>query len=126
MRVVICGGPRAGKTTLAGKMGEPETRCTDELIGKVEWSAASQLVADEWFTADGPWIVEGVATARALRKALIAQPDVKPCDRAIWVAGSRELLTKRQRSMAAGVEKVWREVRPQLVALGVEIGEGNR
>ena len=79
-RVVLVGGPLTGKSTLARALAprylpEPEhqTRCTDELMGVLEWSEASAEVA-RWLNEPGPWIIEGVATARALRKWLTQHP----------------------------------------------------
>ena len=39
----------------------------DDLIDTHEWSAASAEVA-RWLDDEGPWIIEGVAMSRALRK----------------------------------------------------------
>ena len=78
-RVVIAGGPRTGKTTHANKLGAESgarVRHTDDLIGRLEWSAASQEVS-QWFDEPGPWIVEGVAVPRAVRKWLAAHPSKK-------------------------------------------------
>lgn len=115
-RVVIVGGPRTGKTTLAGE----GALHTDDLI-HLGWSEASQFVCDDWLTQPGPWIVEGVATARALRKALKARPGVKPCDE-IWLCVHPVVeLSRGQASMAKGVDKVWSEICPALTTLGVKI-----
>ena len=43
MRVCIVGGPRTGKTTLASTMLEPLH--TDDLIGTLDWSEASEFIA---------------------------------------------------------------------------------
>ena len=83
MRIIICGGPRTGKTQLAKhlslKFDIPKYLCTDpqalggdaldhtELPERERWSAISADVS-QWFDEPGPWIIEGVAAIRALRK----------------------------------------------------------
>lgn len=118
MRIAIAGGPRCGKTTLAASFGE--ARHTDDLIGSKDWSAASAEVAT-WFDADDPWIIEGVAVPRALRKWLIAHPDGKPCDVVHWLITPHVPLTKGQLGMLRGCETVWREIVGELTRRGVEI-----
>ncbi len=69
MRLVITGGPLSGKTTLADTLGvilKVPVYHTDELK-HLEWSAASEA-ASYWFSRPDPWIIEGVAVPRALRK----------------------------------------------------------
>lgn len=114
-RVVIVGGPRAGKTTFAAKLGaelDAPVRHTDDLIPH-GWSESSRLAA-EWFDAPGPWIVEGVATVRALRKWLAANPGGAPAD-IVYVANrARVPLTPQQRIMSDGCVTIWREILPEL------------
>jgi SPP1 gp7 family putative phage head morphogenesis protein len=117
MRVVIAGGPRSGKTTLAATMGE--AKHTDDIID-LGWSEASSA-AMTWFDAPGPWVIEGVATARALRKWLDANPQGKPCDVVFWMPVPHVMLAKGQSTMLKGCEAVWRQVEPELVKRGVEI-----
>ena len=126
-RIVICGGPRTGKTTLARKLGgevfvgdpaEVRTiRHMDDLIaetcwlGRDGWSAACRTVASEWLPAPGPWIIEGVAMARALRKWREAHPGAAPpVDRVIRLTAPYRELSKGQATMAKGEETVWREI----------------
>lgn len=129
-RIVITGGPRTGKTTLAGQLPQLfmvgalpliDVRTapilhTDDLIaelahlGKDAWSEGSRRVA-EWLDAPGPWIIEGVAVSRALRKWHEAHPGAAPpVDRVIYLTEPYEPLTPGQASMAKGVEKVHREL----------------
>jgi broad-specificity NMP kinase len=127
-RILITGGPRTGKTTLARSLS-PHARSTDDVI-HLGWSEASAEVAT-WFDRPGPWVIEGVAVPRALRKWLEANPHVKvgekwihpPCDRIIFLSKPHERLSKGQSSMAAGVLTVWREIAQRLHNLGVALEE---
>lgn len=122
-RVVVVGGPRTGKTTLAMRMSATtghKAMHTDSLIGEHDWSGASLLVSS-WFDQPGPWIVEGVAAVRALRKWLAANPDGKPCDRVIVCQSPRVELTPGQSAMSRGHSTIWAEVEPLLRRRGVAI-----
>lgn len=122
-RICIIGGPRTGKTTLAGLIA-PALRVlprgTDSLVGVLEWSDASLMVAS-WFAEPGPWVIEGVAVVRALRKWLVAHPEGKPCDRVVLLTVAHEHREKGAESMAKGHDTIWAEVEPLLVARGVSI-----
>jgi broad-specificity NMP kinase len=129
-RICITGGPRTGKTTLARELAaqHPGTvvRHTDDLIedykhlGKEAWSAASQHVVDDWLTLPDPWVIEGVAVSRALRKWHEQHPgDPPPVDRVIYLTEPHESWTSRQRGMAAGVRKVHDEIEDWLAVFGV-------
>lgn len=134
-RVAIVGGPKTGKTTLSHQLADGANiavRHTDELI-PLGWSEASETAA-QWFNDDGPWVIEGVAVARALRKWL-RQCDtfrstgemenstltVKPCDRLIVLERPWVDLSAGQLAMGKGVFTVLDEVLPELVTIGVEI-----
>jgi broad-specificity NMP kinase len=128
MRIVVAGWPGAGKTTScapeqARAAGIPASavRHTDDLIEPLsDWSAASAEVST-WLRAPGPWVVEGVACPRAIRKALEAHPDERPCDRLVICRQPLKDLNNRQRGMGKGVDTVLAEILPRLEALGVEI-----
>lgn len=118
-RVCIIGGPRTGKTTLASTM--ESVLHTDDLIGQFDWSGVSEHVATDWIARAGPWVIEGVAVVRALRKWLAANATGKPCERIIVLTQPLVELSKGQAAMAKGHEKVWQEVRPMLEARGVMV-----
>lgn len=120
---MIAGVPRAGKTTLAAERRAPdsEPRHTDDLI-HLGWSGASDVVST-WFYLPGPWIVEGVAAVRALRKWLRANATSAPCDRVVWLGTPRIELSRGQAALAKGCATVWREVRPELLARNVHVEE---
>jgi dephospho-CoA kinase len=118
-RIIIVGSPRCGKTTMAEMLGMDlcvEPRCTDSLIGE-GWSEASAQVAT-WFDEPGPWIVEGVATARALRKWLKANPGA-PADLILLMIEPVVEQTPGQAAMGKGVLTVWNDVVPTLRARGL-------
>lgn len=116
-RVAIAGVPRAGKTTLAEEMGGG--RSTDDLIG-LGWSEAS-LEASGWFDLPGPWVVEGMAVPRALRKWLAAYPTGTPCDRLIWLGRPHAEQSPGQAAMGKGAATVMHEIVGELRARGVAV-----
>ena len=123
MRICILGVPKAGKTTLASNLARDQrapVRHTDSLIDTHSWSDASTEAAT-WLDEERPWIVEGVAVGRALRKWLAAHPTGKPCDFAIWMGEPRMKLSPGQETMARGCETVWREIAPELRRRGVDL-----
>jgi len=104
-RIVIGGHPRTGKTThgnqLAAALGVT-CQHTDDLID-LGWSEASAAAA-EWMTKPGPWVIEGMAAARALRK--VPESEHGPCDLLIWLTDPFEPLTKGQLAMGKGADTV--------------------
>jgi adenylate kinase family enzyme len=129
-RICITGGPRTGKTTFAvalGKLSNVGVSHTDDTRFAASWSEQSDLVAS-WLDVDGPWIIEGVAVPRALRKWLAAHPwdsatypAPRPCDVVYWLHKTVAERSKGQATMAKAVETVWREVVDELQRRGVEV-----
>lgn len=130
-RILITGGPRTGKTVLADQMAHALAelspahtavlRHTDSLIGTHDWSQASAQVAC-WFDEPGPWIIEGVAVPRALRKWRTNHPnEAPPVDRVIYLREAHQDLTAGQQRMAVGVRTVWAEVADWIEENNVEI-----
>ena len=91
----------------------------------LEWSEAS-LAASHWFDAPGPWICEGVAMCRALRKWLARNTEGMPCDVALWLAFPVAERVAGQFTMALGCETVWNQVAPELRNRGVTVLEANQ
>lgn len=116
-RLAIAGVPRAGKTTLAEEMGGG--RSTDDLIG-LGWSEAS-LEASGWFDEPGPWVVEGMAVPRALRKWLAAHSTGTPCDRLTWLGKPHEKHSPGQAAMGKGAETVMQGIVGELRNRGVAV-----
>lgn len=127
MIVCITGGPRTGKSWLGEHLALTSGTAllrTDDLI-PLGWSAASQAAAARLMTAHADLIVEGVAVARALRKALDESRE-RPCDRLIVLRGRRPEAGDElpgQASMAKGIETVLAGILPELVRRGVEVEE---
>ncbi len=125
-RILITGWPRTGKTTLSADLQNdlPEpcpVRHTDDLIGQLNWSAASSEVA-KWLEEEGDWIIEGVSVARALRKYHEAHPDEPPpCERLIYLRTPHVELTARQAGMGKGVDCVMAELEPWFLEHGLEV-----
>ncbi len=121
--MVIVGGPRCGKTTRARQLAaatRAPVRHTDDLIGKFDWSGVSHEVS-RWLDEPGPWVIEGVAAVRALRKWLAAHAAGKPCDRIERLTRPFVALTSGQAAMAQACETVWSEIADRLRARGVAI-----
>ena len=121
-RILVTGGPRVGKTTLARSIGALHglpVRSTDDLIATHDWSAASSAVA-AWLDDVGPWVIEGVAIPRSLRKWL-ATHDGAPADGIFIGRDPREARSAGQDAMAKGLETVWAEIAPELERRGVPI-----
>ena len=119
-RIIIVGGPRTGKTTLSTTLGIDNVRHTDDLIGEAGWSEASQIVSG-WMRAPGPWVVEGVATARALRKFMLRDSEAKPADLVLLRFTPWVTLTPGQLGMGRGVRTVFEALRHELLRRGVEV-----
>lgn len=121
---MIAGCPKAGKTSaavvVARQLGLPEAAImhTDDLVNVLPWSAASAEVST-WLDEPGPWIVEGVAAVRALRKWLDAHPEGTPCDRFVWYREPLMTLTPAQAAMAKGCETVLSKILAPLLLRGL-------
>jgi hypothetical protein len=120
-RVIVIGAPRAGKTTYALELGRERgipVRHTDDLIKGLPWSKVSEVIATQWLETPGPWIIEGVAAVRGLRKWLRANPEGLPFDEIVLLEHPRVDLTSGQAAMAKGCATIWTEVEPEVRARG--------
>lgn len=121
-RLVIAGGPRTGKTSLAQALlddgAEGPVLHTDDLID-LGWSEASEA-ASRWLDEPGPWIVEGVAAGRALRKWLTrTPPGITPCDAVLYLDQPQVEISEAQERMRKGCRTVWEEIHIALHSRGV-------
>lgn len=128
-RVVILGAPRTGKSTLAASLARgARVMCADpadlaqearpgvEYLPDSEalaqshgdaWSGASEYVATYWLDRPGPWVMEGVGMARALRKWLRWHPGQEPpCERLLWLTTPVARQLPGQVAMGKGIRTV--------------------
>jgi SPP1 gp7 family putative phage head morphogenesis protein len=123
MRVAVVGGPRTGKSTAARALADAHAlplRHADDLI-PLGWSRASEQLAHEMRLSDGG-IFEGVAIARALRKLLELDPG-QPLDAVVRMRAPYAVLTPGQAAMAAGHDRVFDAIVPELERRGVRVLE---
>jgi hypothetical protein len=104
-RVAICGGPRTGKTTLSRLATDRKAVHSDDFIN-MGWSEASTHLVFTLNKHGAPFVVEGVAVARALRKGLRV-------DCAVWLDAERVPLSSGQQTMSKAVRTVFNEWRAQ-------------
>lgn len=132
-RVIIVGGCRLGKSTLARSLGlpihcaDPRSKVKDVEAGVVYLpeslpmagdDGAAQWVADHWLTLPGPWVVEGWLTARVLRRWVKRWEGfdengvtAMPADRIILLTNEPWVeLKPGQASLNKAVATVWREI----------------
>lgn len=130
MRIVIVGGPRRGKSTLARTFGlpifcgDPRSKVKDPEDGVTylpeglhyagDSGAAAWISANIFLGAPGPWVFEGHVAARALRRMLAGGWNAfgpSPKNKIIVLAGpARCESTKGQETMHRGVMTVWEEI----------------
>lgn len=119
-RLIIVGGPHVGKTTLAKRLkdeiGIANTKHSDD-IKHLGWSESSKA-ASQWFNEPGDWIIEGVQTARALRKWLKANPSASLHADLIILDKPFDALVQGQESMRKGVHTVFSEIESELIKRG--------
>lgn len=121
-QIVVLGGVQCGKSTLADELQAAlgyEVFRTDDLIETLEWSECSQA-AMHWLFRPGSYILEGMAMARSLRRAL-QHSDLRPCTDIVRLTRPHVTLSKGQAAMSAGEVIVWRGVLPELYARGVTV-----
>lgn len=124
MRTIIVGGPQCGKSTYANSLSVPHF-CGDPkslvkyplpnvtyLPEGLTWSQGSEYIAKNWFTMPGPWVIEGVSVARALRKWSQKAPYSLPADSIIYFTNAHPSVVRSvgQDAMEKGVHTIWGEV----------------
>ena len=107
--LVITGAPRTGKTTLADALGARlgvRVLHTDDLQ-HLGWGADSDEGA-KWMLEAEPWIIEGTAAVRSLRKHVKAGGGERPV--CIYLTAPRVQQTAGQVALARGIETIWLQV----------------
>lgn len=112
-RVVIAGVPRAGKTTLAKRMRPDLPHVHTDDYKHLPWSDVPDAILRDLRALEDGWVLEGVQSLRVLRRALDNDIDLG-VTRLVYLRTPHEELTPGQRRMAAGLETIWRGVRPRL------------
>lgn len=101
-RIAIVGGPRTGKSTLAGLVEDRPVIRTDN-FRHIEWSQVPAAIIERCKGLER-FIIEGVQAARALRSGLVV-------DAVIYLDSAACERTDNHRNMAKGIESIFREWR---------------
>jgi hypothetical protein len=117
---IIVGGPKTGKTTLAGN--NENTRHTDDCIVPGSFHTSDYAVSKvvEWINDPVVHTIEGVQCARGLRLWLASNVS-KPCEEIVWLEQPKVTLTKGQAIMQKGIDTIMQQIVPELVSRGVKI-----
>lgn len=116
LRLLITGGPRTGKTTLANSMSQSVIH-TDDFKGSWE---ARLIQTMHYFNLDNIYTIEGVTIPAALELWLKIHQD-KPTDKIIFLTNPRIQLSTRQMSMKRGIETIYSRIREELRQRHVEL-----
>jgi hypothetical protein len=131
MRTLITGAPKVGKTTMALEIArmrrhlctDPQDLCPAGVAGTpldLGWSECSLWIAQHWLELPGPWVIEGVAVPRALRKWRALHPDAPPpADELIVLTEQRQALEPGQKRMGTALHSVLDELHEWLAPIMV-------
>ena len=97
-RIAIVGGPNTGKSTLCHLVDDRPVFASGLLIDQVTWAEAPHALVAVAISLDR-FVIEGVQTARALRKGM-------PVDYIVWLHKPRIELTKGQAAMTKGINTI--------------------
>ncbi len=119
---VIIGVPQSGKTTHANA-NYPEDMIvhTDDLLSTVtDWSKRSEKIVEVMLEKE-EFCIEGCDAVRGLRKFMKQNPEKKPADLVVWWGTPRTELSNRQAGFGKGCKKIFDEILPELLELGVGV-----
>lgn len=111
-RVVIAGGPNTGKSTLALSVPHERIVGTDDYMG-MDWEAIPSAIMER-VQNEPTFILEGVQSARCLRRGLCA-------DAVVWLDHPYPPYKPKHESMAKGIKTVfteWREAQIRSSMIG--------
>ncbi len=130
MNYLIIGGPKCGKSTKAdllrfelndtGAEIRSVKHCDDLVKTLPEWSMVSEAVCD-WIKEPGPWIIEGVAGVRGLRKFLERNNTLLSDLTVYWMSEAKTEQTPAQRNMQKGAQTIFDQIKPELLKRGAKI-----
>jgi len=121
VRLLITGGPKTGKTTLANNFKGCPVYHTDDLI-ELGWSEQSRQIM-RWLNKPDPWVIEGVAIVRSLRKWLRFNEEGLPFDHLIYLTRALTDRTTGQNAMDAGTRTIWHEIAPVVSFRAAALGK---
>jgi adenylate kinase family enzyme len=125
VRLIIIGGPKTGKTTLArAATGDTPAYHTDDLIPGRSWAdqgdAAFMMLCRANLDDPDGFVYEGVLAVRALSRWLKSRTD-SPCDQLLVLTVPRVSQTPEQQRLGKAIMTQFQPLIPGLRALGVEI-----
>lgn len=124
MKIVICGIPKSGKSTLALGLstltGYRVFHC--DSLKHLPWSEQSEKII-ELFTVEGSIIIEGVKTVYSLRKWKDRNPDKGcPIDCYVWLDKAKVPLSREQEALGRGMAVINRNIATWVPKGGLEVG----
>lgn len=119
-KILIVGGPKTGKSTLADTLGLPVRRA-DQLVGEKSWGEDSAEVA-RWMNEPGDMVIEGTSVVRGIRKWMAHHPDTRMEGMEVRrCATPHGYCSDGQSRMGKGVDTIWNQIRPDLVKRGATV-----
>ncbi len=119
-RIVICGGPDAGKTTMAEEFGVSPIWHTDDLM-RLDWHDQSWACYRWLCRQQGSFVIEGTTAVRAVRKWLKRHDTGLPFDQIYWIERTLVKLSPGQERMRKGCRTIWDEIQPELIRRGADL-----
>jgi broad-specificity NMP kinase len=123
IRIIITGFPKTGKITLANQLGRKYNvpiKSTDSLVDR-SWSDMSCEIAN-WINEPAPWIIEGNAVVRGLRKWIKIKQQKRLDGVSIFLmTHTNSLYSSGQMALAKAIRTIWEQIRMDLADRGARI-----